>query len=177
MRCCDHPDCDLEGEFRAPKSQSELRDYYWFCLEHVREYNARWNYCEGMDTSDIEQEVRKDSCWQRPTWPMGSQGAHRREQFDIRDEFDFCADISRKRRHENNTRSRQEKKAAKQRNPELEALRLLGLDARASLTELKARYKELVKRLHPDLNGGDSEAENRLKGINEAYSILKKSLA
>ncbi|MFO1060844.1 MAG: DnaJ domain-containing protein, partial [Dongiaceae bacterium] len=37
------------------------------------------------------------------------------------------------------------------------------------------RYKSLVKRLHPDANGGDKAAEERLKHINLAYSTLKNS--
>ncbi|CAN0531639.1 unnamed protein product, partial [Laminaria digitata] len=46
---CDHPDCQESGEFRAPRSRMELTRSYWFCLEHVREYNAAWNYYADMD--------------------------------------------------------------------------------------------------------------------------------
>ena len=35
------------------------------------------------------------------------------------------------------------------------------------------RYIELVKRLHPDANGGDKTAEDRLKLVNQAYTTLK----
>ena len=59
-------------------------------------------------------------------------------------------------------------------SPEGKAFSILGLDPSASLSELKARYKELVKTHHPDRNGGDKLAEERLKDINDAYSTLRK---
>ena len=67
VRTCAHPDCNLVGEFRAPRSRDALDSYYWFCLEHVREYNAAWNYYADMDDTAIEAEKRNDVVWRRPT--------------------------------------------------------------------------------------------------------------
>lgn len=177
MRYCDHPECEDAGDFRAPKSRGSLRDYYWFCLAHVRDYNARWNFCEGMDTDDVEAEIRKTNCWDRPTWPLGTGGKRRYEQADIRDEFDFNADFNANRKHHNKSSTSGSGPRRFHKNSDMEALQIMGLNARASLTDLKARYKELVKRLHPDLNGQNNQAEEHLKTINQAYSTLKKSLA
>ena len=69
--CCDHPDCLAEGRFRAPKSRHRLNEYYWFCLDHVRDYNRSWDYYAGMAPGEIEDHIREDTVWQRPSWPMG----------------------------------------------------------------------------------------------------------
>src|ERR1700752_5169445 len=73
VRCCDYPGCVAGGDYRAPKSRLHLRDYYWFCLEHVRAYNAAWNYYAGMSDNEIEAEIRSDTVWQRPTWRLGDR--------------------------------------------------------------------------------------------------------
>ena len=73
LAACAHPGCDLAGEFRAPRSRDALDSYFWFCLEHVREYNAAWNYYADMDDAAVEAEVRKDIVWRRPTWPLGTR--------------------------------------------------------------------------------------------------------
>ena len=72
-RLCDHAGCEAGGEFRAPRSRLELNHYYWFCLEHVRGYNAAWNYYAGMSEIEIEAEIRRDTVWQRPSWKLGQR--------------------------------------------------------------------------------------------------------
>src|SRR5438067_7003919 len=73
VRLCDHPGCEGGGEFRAPRSRLELDRYFWFCLEHVRAYNAAWNYYAGMSEGEIESHIRQDTVWQRPTWKLGQR--------------------------------------------------------------------------------------------------------
>ena len=73
-RHCEHPGCEMPGEHRAPKDRS-LSDYWWFCLDHVRDYNRAWNYYAGMSEPEIELHLRNDTCWQRPTWPLGTLAA------------------------------------------------------------------------------------------------------
>ena len=70
---CDKEGCGKPAEYRAPKDRT-LTDYYWFCLEHVQEYNARWDYYEGMSPLEIEEHLKQDVCWQRPTWKLGERG-------------------------------------------------------------------------------------------------------
>jgi hypothetical protein len=164
LRPCDHPGCELEGEHRAPQSRDRLDSYYWFCLDHVRAYNAKWDYYAGMSSQQIENEVRRDTTWQRPTWRLGVNGgsahaAHKlRDAFGVFDQDDIGDPIS---RHP-------------QRRPpeEMQALRNLGLEDPLTIADLKSRYKELVKQHHPDANGGDRLSEERFKTINTAYRTL-----
>ncbi len=166
-RRCDHPGCAEAGEFRAPRSRSALREYLWFCLDHVRIYNASWNYYAGMTPEEIEREIRSDTVWQRPSWPLGSRTF--RYQARIKDHglFDFDDEPAGHAGAQGASRHRQPA------SPEARALAIFDLSEPVSLSDLKARYKELVKRNHPDAHGGDKAAEERLKVINQAYSTLK----
>ena len=74
VRLCEHSECDEIGEFRAPKSRSDIRCYLWFCLAHVREYNRAWNYFQGMSQDEIEAYQHSSNTWHRPTWVMGVNG-------------------------------------------------------------------------------------------------------
>src|SRR5579863_1388576 len=74
-RTCDMPGCTAAGEYRAPKSRDTLHDYWWYCLEHVRGYNATWDFYKGMSPGQIEAQLRADTAWQRPTWPLGRLGS------------------------------------------------------------------------------------------------------
>ena len=166
-RLCDRPGCTEEGLYRAPRSRDALNSYYWFCLEHVREYNAAWDYFKDLDEDSIEAIRRRDAVWQRPSWPFAGRtkeaGADPNGQF--RDDFGLFGE---------------ESEAAAQRggrfppnSKQAKALAVLNLDPDASFEDVKARYKTLAKELHPDRNGGDLQAEERLKIINLAYSDLK----
>lgn len=132
----------------------------------MREYNSRWDYYAGMSETDIEKELRRDMTWQRPTWPMGSWYARERS---IRDRvmrgFAFG--------DEEAAEAAAHAARARPRTPEDDARAVLEVTAEADFNEIKARYRELVKRHHPDANGGDKEAEERLKVINQAYTTLK----
>jgi len=163
-QCCDHPDCLAEGRFRAPKSRHRLNEYYWFCLDHVRDYNRSWDYYAGMAPGEIEDHIREDTVWQRPSWPMGKWTSLGSARASLRDGFGFFGDPpgARERRPEPQT-------------AEDKALAALELEMPVTLAEIKVRYKDLVKQLHPDANGGDKAAEERLKHINLAYSTLKNS--
>ena len=83
-RACDRPGCAAQGEYRAPKGRERLGEYFWFCLEHVREYNAAWDFYKGADAAQLEREKRADTIGRRPTWPLGlgMGGAKRVSQMD-----------------------------------------------------------------------------------------------
>jgi DnaJ-domain-containing protein 1 len=161
-RVCHWPGCDGVGDYRAPKSPNNLREYRWFCLDHVRDYNKHWDYFSGLEEPEIEAIRRQDAVWHRPSWPLGG-----RTESDIlkaaQNGFADPMDILGKG---------QAADPPEPKTPVDEALAKLGLDRNASLVERKARYKELVKRHHPDANGGSKSAEERLKTINEAYTYL-----
>lgn len=152
--------CEAEAAYRAPMSRDRLNEYYWFCLEHVRAYNAAWDYFKGMNASQIEAELKRDVTWQRPSWPLGLGGK-------IYDPLGLLGGEG----------PRREAKSERVWTRESEALAVLELPAQATFDEVKARYKSLVKRLHPDANGGDKSAEERLKIVNQAYSTLKAAYA
>ncbi len=170
-RGCDHPGCAEAGEHRAPKGRDRLEDYYWFCLEHVRAYNQAWDYCKGMSPGQIEAEVRSSTTWERPTWRMGPNGlAAARRGFAtdaIFDDIDPLGEAAARRERE------QARPPAAAAEGELVALAELGMPPGSTLDEIKARYKELAKRHHPDANQGDPAAEERIKAINRAYATLK----
>ncbi len=171
LRRCDHPECAEEGLYRAPKDRERLTDYYWFCLEHVRAYNLSWNYFAGMGEREIELTRRRDTVWERPTWPLGlgSFRAGRGERQRWRDFFEFFEEEAR-------TERRTADRAPRRSAAEEEALAVFELAGPVTLKVVKARYKELVKLHHPDRHGGDKLAEERLKVINQAYTTLKGSV-
>jgi hypothetical protein len=165
---CAAPGCCLAGEYKAPKSRDHLREFYWFCLDHVRAYNAAWDFYKGMSPGEIEFLVRQDTSWQRPTWPLGrlgqtGSGARLDEALEAElHAFAF------------GPRPAPPKPAAP---PELrDALHVLNLAWPVSLDAVKTRYKELAKRHHPDANGGDKTSEEILKSVNLAYATLRGKL-
>ncbi|MGE4480927.1 J domain-containing protein [Acidocella sp.] len=163
---CDSPGCPRAGEYRAPKSRSALRDFHWFCLEHVRAYNASWDYYKGMSADEIEAQARADSSWQRPTWPLGQNSRAARLEEAIEAELHAFAFGPRPQP------ARDAGAPAELREP----LQVFGLSWPVTLETVKIRYKELAKRHHPDANQGDRQAEETLKTINLAYAALRGKL-
>ncbi|MBL8710671.1 MAG: J domain-containing protein [Rhodospirillaceae bacterium] len=180
-KACDHPGCLEQGTFRAPKSREKLNDFYWFCLDHVREYNRSWDYYAGMGPDEIEKSVRSSIVGDRPTWKLGQRSASGRQykfgdtRFDLfPEEVQATVDArmsQAKQRAEREARARARRKLS----AEDEALAVLDLAAPVDWDTIKLRYKSLVKLLHPDSNGGDKVAEERLKVVNQAYSTLKRA--
>lgn len=165
QRCCDMPGCGIDAAYRAPKSRDSLNEYWWFCLDHVRLYNARWDFYKGMSSGQIEQELRLDAGWQRPTWPLGRLGG---KYFDAAALDAMLDTLGRPIRPPPGRPAA----PADLRQP----LDTLGLAWPIDLATLKTRYKLLAKQNHPDANGGDRAAEERLKRINLAYATLRARL-
>lgn len=164
-RRCDWPGCEGEGEHRAPKSRERLHEYFWFCLDHVRVYNASWNYYAGMTDEQVEADLRRDTCWNRPTWRLGGAGGRlgfRSES--VVDDFGLFGEAP------------PPPARPEQLTPEDQAMVVMDLEAPVTVDGLKARYKELVKRYHPDVTGGDKVSEEKFKQINQAYRTLMASL-
>ena len=165
---CMREGCQTPGEYKAPKSPAFLHDYYWFCLDHVREYNASWNYYEHMDADEIETSRREDFTWERITRPFGNgHGFSSRLFQDVHGVFQEDMDMG---------SARGEVSPFGAQTPHAKALIIMDLSYPFTLEELKIRYKILAKRHHPDLNHGCRLAEDRLKDINQAYALLKKFL-
>lgn len=168
---CSHPGCTEIGAYKAPVSPDNLESYRWFCLEHVREYNAAWNFHRGMDDDAMEQEIREDAVWRRPTWPLGTRpGTGRTDR--LHDPLDV---LGRNGEIDGETLRQGEAQLKSMTGAERKALATLGLEAPVSRMDVKLRYKTLAKTLHPDANGGDKRAEERLKSVNHAYTTLRDS--
>lgn len=163
---CAWPGCEGHGEFRAPKSRESLREYHYFCLDHVREYNRRWNYYEGMNPKDIERDMYKDYTWDRPSWNFGTFKKTPGSNSRFKDDFGFFND-------DGSFKNEPEDDMAQFDWEERKAFALLDLKPPVTQAELKARYKVLVKKYHPDTNNGDKEAEERFKIVSQAYTLLK----
>jgi curved DNA-binding protein CbpA len=173
VRPCDHPGCLAGGDFRAPKSRLQLHEYFWFCLEHIRAYNAAWNYYAGMNEAEIEAEIRHDTVWQRPSWKLGDR--HGPAYADrIRDYFGVFAHSSQNGQTGSRRNSGSANEIARRvLSAREQALAVFEIEPPFTPVRLKARYKALVKLHHPDAHGGDKAAEEKLKIINQAYATLK----
>jgi curved DNA-binding protein CbpA len=167
QRVCEAPGCRLHGEYRAPFARDRLDHYRWFCLEHVRDYNKKWDYFAGLDASEIEQHIRADTTWRRPVWPLGGRrngGPQIHDPLGLSEEAGLAE------------KPPPRMDGSEQLTPaERNAMGVLELSWPTTRADVKSRYKELVKIHHPDANGGAREAEEKLKEINVAYSTLRAS--
>lgn len=163
-RGCDMPGCAAHGEFRAPKNRG-LSDYYHFCLDHVREYNAAWDFFSGMAAHEIEEHMVNSIYGDRPT-----------RRFDMAGMAETLRRMAWKTYHFTEEEPPRGHTSQADRNtPEFEAMAIMGLEPPVTLDSIKVRYKELAKKYHPDLNGGCAKSEELLKQVNMAYTILKLS--
>jgi len=163
FRACEWPGCTGEGTHPAPRARDALRQYRWFCLEHVRAYNRSWNYYSGMSEEEVEAEVRRDTVWRRPTWRMGTSYPHAGAR--VHDGFGVF-----------NEDGPESKRAAAPTTAEEQAMTVLELSPPLTVATVKARYNALVKIHHPDANGGDKASEDKFKEISQAYQTVMHSL-
>lgn len=165
---CGSPGCTQPGEHKAPKSREDLRDYQWLCLEHVRAFNQTWNYFQGMETDEIEHFMHDSLTGHRPTWQR--EDHIKRKTKDYREALHESISRFFNWDEASIRRANVEKLPAKERR----ALTTLELAAPCTAPELKAHFRTLVKRYHPDLHHGDKEVEEKFKHINTAYRYLLK---
>ncbi|MGO4707057.1 J domain-containing protein [Microvirga sp. 2MCAF38] len=177
---CEHPGCAALGEHRAPKGRNREGQYWRFCLEHVRAYNASYNYFDGMSDSALAAYQKDALTGHRPTQAMGVNSAGSgAESATIRDwAYSDPLGILRGKDFTQTRRSRAA--PAEPRKPRYtgaakRALDVLGLDENADGPAIKAQYKALVKQFHPDANGGDRSFEERLRDIIKAHDTLKSA--
>ncbi|MCR4266825.1 J domain-containing protein [Nitratireductor sp. ZSWI3] len=175
---CQWDGCEEAGLHRAPVGRHKEGEYFCFCVDHAREYNKNYNYFSGLNDTEIARYQKEALTGHRPTWKISGSGTARaapdysplrsgRAGYHNRmgDPFNLFGE----RREAAQTRQR------RLRPLEAKALETLGLGAQATGEEIKARYKSLVKRHHPDANGGDRGSEDRLRNVLEAYRLLKQA--
>lgn len=167
---CSYPGCAAEGVFRAPKGREREGEYFCFCRDHVREYNASYDYFRGMDDASMARFRQADAVGHRPTWKLGARAAAAgRHPID---ETVF-AEARAARRRGARGKPPQNEPPPRYNALAVKALMALELGADATPPKIKARYKDLVKRHHPDANGGDRSSEDRLREIIQAYNFLR----
>lgn len=178
-RQCAWPGCDRPGEFRAPPAEGALAsdrppEYQWFCLDHVREFNARYNFFAGMSSEEIVHAQRPMAGWERETRAFATAGVDRPPAWaDFTDPLDAIGARFRTRMAEEAARQDRKPLSGEDRR----ALKVLGLDIDADRRALRTRYSELVRKYHPDRNGGDRGFEAKLQEAIAAYQSLRKSPA
>lgn len=172
-RPCDHIGCKRPGEHRAPKGREMEGQFWHFCFAHAADYNRRWNYFAGMSDAELADYQKKEETGHRPTWTFrggrldkfssamrGFQAGRRGDPFGM-----FGGDPA----------QAQPQQRARRRLTRLQtmALEAMSLEENADADAIRARYAELVKRWHPDSNGGDRSAEASLQRVLKAYQTLK----
>ena len=182
-RPCDWPGCEAPAPHKALKRGPDANPhanpdekFNWFCAEHIREYNKDYNYFEGMSEEEARSHREAASTGHRPTWRMGVNSAFGTSRLKP-EYYDDPLGVVNKREqaHREAVRDKDDMPRRAPHNAERKALEAMGLDEFASLSEIKGRYKDLVKKFHPDRNGGDRDAEDQFRKVIQAYDYLKKS--
>lgn len=160
-RICENQSCDEIGIYPAPKSREKLNEYFYFCIDHVKDFNKSWNYFEGLNAEELEIEIRKAVTWDRPSWKFGTMPINQ----NFQKAFDFF--------------DQQKNKVKNQvKNKKLdESFKVLGINQDSTLKEVKTRYKVLAKNWHPDAQQNIKNEINKDKFviISNAYKIIIKS--
>ncbi|MBK1636280.1 J domain-containing protein [Rhodovulum adriaticum] len=169
QRVCEHPGCNEPGQYRAPKSPDHLDEYLWFCKDHVREYNLKWNFFNGATEEELEAQIDKDRVWERETKPFGKNDEQRAwSRLGVDDPHQVLG--------ENATRNPGRTSGTRRLPPtERKALEILGAADTMTKTAIRKQYKSLVKDLHPDMNGGNRADEDRLQEVVWAWDQIKDS--
>lgn len=165
---CAWPHCTLEGSFPAPKDPRDLRLKQYFCKEHIREFNKRWNGLEGFHPDEIFRMQNTGPSWDKPTWNLGlndARGEPRTSPFASADDlFEFFQQrVAREGKHA--------APALELPADVKEAMVILNVQPPLEQLVLKKQYLGLVKQHHPDVNKS-AGAEEHIKKINVAYKIL-----
>tara|TARA_B100000767_G_scaffold74833_1_gene71393 strand:- start:1311 stop:1949 length:639 start_codon:yes stop_codon:yes gene_type:complete len=170
---CEKAGCNKSGKYRAPKSANNNSEFYWFCMEHVREYNLTWNFFENQTPKEFEDQVNSDKIGDRPTKPFRDQGRESEQKawarLGISDPLDVLG--------EKGTREDVRGAIYSKRLGATERRAINILESRDSMTksEIRKQYKKLVKDLHPDMNGGERTDEDRLQEVVWAWDQIKES--
>lgn len=174
---CEWEGCEAAGSHRAPKGRGREGQYHRYCLDHVRLYNKSYNYFSGMGDDAVAAYQKDALTGHRPTWTMGvnrwgqasadaDTASAERAGPSVHDPFGIFHGTGA-------ARSRPEEPKRRVSSLTQKAFDTLDLDVAATKADIKARFKALVKRHHPDANGGDRSSEERLRQIIQAYNYLK----
>ena len=176
-RECESPECKKTGKFRAPKSPDNVDEFVWFCQEHIREYNRKWNFFENHSEAEFEDQLESDKVWGRDTKPF-REAMNNRANVETQAFKRFGFDDPYEVLGENGTLNpAADPRTRARRLPPTERKALDILDAKDTMTKAEIRkiYKSHVKAMHPDLNGGRRDDEERLAEVVWAWDQIKGS--
>ena len=174
-RKCDHPDCLAVATAKAPKSPEHLTEHYWFCQPHAAEYNRSWNFFAGLNDADSAKRREEALTGDRPTWQFKASSRSREAAAFAAGAARNTADplgIFRTARRKAEAAAESGRRIGKL---ERAALADLDLQDDATAPDIRTRYTELIKRCHPDSNGGDRSAEHKLQRVLKAYKTLRQA--
>ena len=169
-RICDHDGCQEAGKFRAPKAPDVLDDYFWFCKDHVREYNLKWNFFDGTTQAEINGQLSKDKVWERATKPLGDPEARAWARLGIEDAHQVLGNNATRNPGKSITGGTRKLPPTERR-----AIEILEAKDHWTKAEVRKSYKALIKVLHPDMNGGDRSQEEQLQEVVWAWDQIKDS--
>jgi hypothetical protein len=169
VRVCEHEGCTEAGKFRAPKAPDVLDDYLWFCQQHVREYNLKWNFFDGTTEAEINAQASKDKVWERETRAFTDPETRAWARLGIEDPHQVLGG--------NATQNPGKKRGGSRKLPPTErrAVEILEAEDTWSKADLRKSYKSLIKVLHPDINGGDRSQEEQLQQVVWAWEQIRDS--
>ena len=169
-RVCDHEGCQESGKYRAPKSPDILDDFLWFCQEHVRAYNLKWNFFDTTSEAELMAQMDKDRVWDRPTKPFKRSVEEKAwARLGVDDPHQVLGG--------NATQNPGKNGAVGRKLPPTERRAMDILEAKDdwSKPQIRKAYKALIKVLHPDMNGGDRSQEEQLSEVVWAWDQIKVS--
>ena len=162
---CEWENCKENGKFKAPLEKDNSKNYKWLCENHIKLFNKNWNYFEGMSQYEIENFVKSDLTWHRPTQKFGSSDNFFNILWNnaLSDKFN----LFKEEKIFNNLKDRKLSEKDK------DAFKIMELELNASWPIIQKKFKTLVKKFHPDRNAGNKQYEDKLKTITLAYTHLK----
>lgn len=172
---CQWEGCENPGRHKAPAGRNREGQYLWFCTDHVREYNKNYNYFSGLSDDEISKFQKESAIGNRPTWKMGTARTSSVDNATSAPVFSTMRSGSAKsmKMRDPSLRIGGAEPIRRLKPLEAKAMRTLELDSKATPEDVRRKYKELVKRHHPDSNGGDRTSEERFRDVVQAYKLLK----
>ncbi|MEJ6477956.1 MAG: hypothetical protein ACI86S_002725 [Paracoccaceae bacterium] len=171
-RICDHEGCEESGKYRAPKSPDILDDYFWFCKDHAREYNLKWNFFDGATEQEYVAQTDKDRVWERETKPFSKRSEEQRAwaRLGVDDPHQVLGVNATQNPGKSITGTTRKLPPTERR-----AIDILEAKDHWTKAEVRKAYKLLIKVLHPDMNGGDRSQEEQLAEVVWAWDQIKAS--
>ena len=162
---CEWENCNETGKFKAPAEKDNSKNFRWFCKEHIKQFNQKWDYFDGMSQYEIENFLKSDLTWHRPTQKFGSGDNFFNILWNntLNDNFKIF--------NEKSSYNSIDKKFCEK---DKDAFRIMDLKLSDDWAAIHKKFKILVKKFHPDRNSGNKKFEDKLKKITMAYSHLKR---